>query len=323
MAEDMQLIIGVDGGGTTATGLAMNTNGQIMAMRKGQGINYNNIGLPKARQHLRLLVDQLLKDCGQNDYALLSLGMSALDGPASQAETGLFAGDLFDKNKLLMDSDAHIALYTAVMDGPGMMVICGTGSMVALRNAEGFEVVKGGWGYLLGDPLSAFNLAADGMRAAIGWWERQEGSKVMADAVATFFNLSSPRHLIDMLYDSTKEPQHLAGLAQTVLALARDGDQTARAILERNIQQMAQTILSFERAHIPHTIWVYGGMFSHNPTVVQALEAALCQGGLAVRVQVLPHSPAFGALSLGLKHLCLLNQLTGKTMHTSYQEVCK
>ena len=37
------------------------------------------------------------------------------------------------------------------LGGPGLIAICGTGSMLLLRDREGRTRVSGGWGYLLED----------------------------------------------------------------------------------------------------------------------------------------------------------------------------
>ena len=55
---------------------------------------------------------------------------------------------------LTLTHDAHIALTGAVgEEGPGCVVISGTGSICMLRDAEGSNALAGGWGWPLGEPL--------------------------------------------------------------------------------------------------------------------------------------------------------------------------
>ena len=111
----------------------------------------------------------LEKACG-GTCDLLSVGMPALDTTADETTLRAFAGDVFDPQSLILESDACMALEGVTGGDKGMIVICGTGSMALLDDGNG-QRAAGGWGYLLGDPGSGYGIAMAGLRAAIRHWE--------------------------------------------------------------------------------------------------------------------------------------------------------
>ena len=47
-----KVFLGVDGGGTRTTVVAAYADGTVFAKSQGEGINYNNIGMEKARNNV-------------------------------------------------------------------------------------------------------------------------------------------------------------------------------------------------------------------------------------------------------------------------------
>ena len=76
--KEKQFVIGVDGGGSKTIAAAVSMDGTVLAVQKGNGINYHNIGMEKARENLFGIVSSLEKECGA-EYAALSIGSAALE----------------------------------------------------------------------------------------------------------------------------------------------------------------------------------------------------------------------------------------------------
>ena len=190
-----EIAIGVDGGGSRTTAVAAAPDGRLLAVAIGGGINYNNIGMDEARRRLKGVVDELLKTCCAEAFRFLSVGMSALDGPATAGTLKEFAGDAFPASKLIMDSDANAALYAATLGGEGTIVICGTGSMVQSANALGNVRVGGGWGVLAGDAGSGHQIAVDALRAATAAWDGIAAPTALCEEALAFFGADEPRSL--------------------------------------------------------------------------------------------------------------------------------
>ena len=99
-------------------------------------------------------------------------------------------GSAFADCRVLAGDDAAIALRAAVPEGPGIVLIAGTGSIAYAENGERRSRV-GGLGYLAGDEGSAF---AIGM-AAVRLYGRVLDGRARADETTEVVNraLGAPR----------------------------------------------------------------------------------------------------------------------------------
>ena len=296
------LLIGVDGGGTRTTAVAVRADGTVLATATGRGINYRNIGMDAARANLRAVVDALLARCAAAGYAHLCVGLSALDQEADEATRRAFAGDAFPPGTMELQSDAYIALMGATLGEPGAIVICGTGAMILLLDADGTQHVAQGWGHALGDVGSAYTLAVEGLRAAISAWEGLGEPTRLTDATTRFYGLHAPRELIERIYAPLPEPDRIAQFARAVLAEASAGDPVAHGIVTRNIRTLAHLCALLMAAHPEaRRVGIYGGVFSHHPWVQRLFSEALCARHPDAQVGLPAYPPEVGAVLHSLR----------------------
>ncbi|GHU82939.1 ATPase [Clostridia bacterium] len=291
------LVIGVDGGGTRTLAVAARADGTIVGRAAGRGVNYHNMGIDAARDNLWETVAALLRVCGATGYDRMVLGMSALDADADAETVRRFAGDRFDPATLRMHSDAYIALIGATLGEPGMIVICGTGSMILLLDGDGRQHVSLGWGALLGDAGSAHTLAIDGLRAAIARWEEMGPATALADAVLRVYGLTEPRALIDRLYAADASADKIAQFARAVLDTAKAGDPVALGIVQGNMQYLAQKCgLLLGRHPEALRVGISGGVFRHQAWVGDLFRGALRSLVPGARVEPPDYPPEVGAV---------------------------
>src|SRR5207247_4243870 len=115
-------------------------------------------------------------------------------------------------------SDAQAALLGAIGEGPGVLVLAGTGSIVVAHDGRGRWTRSGGLGPLVGDEGSGFWLGREWLREAV----RDGGLLSTLRAV----------HAPDPV-------RTIAALAPGVLARARRGDRRARRIVREGQRHLA------------------------------------------------------------------------------------
>lgn len=316
-----EIAIGVDGGGSRTTAVAAAPDGRLLAVAIGGGINYNNIGMDEARRRLKGVVDELLKTCGAEAFRFLSVGMSALDGPATAGTLKEFAGDAFPASKLIMDSDANAALYAATLGGEGTIVICGTGSMVQSANALGNVRVGGGWGVLAGDAGSGHQIAVDALRAATAAWDGIAAPTALCEEALAFFGADEPRSLIEKIYGPGMDASMLARFSPCVEKCATSGDTTAIALIERNMDELAKIAAATAFAAEGQIFWLYGGVFENSKFMGNIFAAALAKHAPGSSTRVLGVSPAVGAMLYGFKMRGELNPAVEEAVKATYKEV--
>lgn len=311
-------LIGVDGGGTKTIAVAARPDGTVIGAERGEGINYNNIGMDRARANLKEIIDRLESRIGSRCEGL-SVGMPALDLPADEALTRLFAGSSFDPALLDLQSDAYMALVGFTLGKAGMIVICGTGSILLMMDEHGVQHVRGGWGHLLGDPGSGYALAMDGLKAAIADWENIGPHTSVTQAAEEYFSLKDPRELIDRVYAKEQTKAELAGFGRRVPEQAALGDAVAAEIVRRNTAVLAANAAEMiRRVPAANRVGVYGGVLTNSAFVREAFTAQLQALCPEAEVSLPEFPPELGALIHALNRRGLLRPETLTNLKASY-----
>lgn len=315
------LLIGIDGGGTHSTAVAAYPDGRIAAVTEGGGLNFHTSGVDAVRSRMESMVEALCHRCGAK-AAQVCVGTAALDAPADEATLARFCGGLFSKEQLDLQSDAYIALMGFTMGNPGVIVICGTGSMLLMLDDKGDQRVAGGWGYLLGDFGSGYALAHDGLLAVI---DASEGigpkTAISADALQ-YFGAAAPRLIIDRIYAPDTTPADIAGFARYVLTRAQENDAVAYEIVSRNMKRLALSAAKLiESAPKANRVGLYGGIFRHSDLARGIFSKSLQSLSPGAVICNPDYPPELGALIHLFKKNGTLTDEVLIRMKSTYQEV--
>ncbi len=287
-----ELFLGVDGGGSKTSCLVCDREGNELAAHVGESINYYALGLESARVNMRECIRALQSGLNEAEFTAAFIGMSALNGRATQQELHAFCDGIIPAKRMDMDSDLFIALEAAQAEGAAMVVISGTGSMAVARDEAGQILTSGGWGHTLGDEGSGYWLALHGIQAAIRGQEGSAAETALTKAVLEHFGIMKIEALIDLFYDPPMEKAHVAAFAPEVCRLAGEGDSVACVILERGANELAETARVLCKKLPANTpIHVWGGIFEH-----VALFRALFSRALEQKIALLPNPPVMGAV---------------------------
>ena len=159
------------------------------------------------------------------DVAALVVASRALWTPRERRALALTLRGLAWRVEVI--SDAQAALLGAIGEGPGVLVLAGTGSIVVAHDGRGRWTRAGGLGPLVGDEGSGFWLGRE--------WLRTLGRRGDLRAVLRFV------HAPDAV-------ARIAVLAPRVLGRARRGDRPARAIAREGQAQLAAYVRDAARA---------------------------------------------------------------------------
>ena len=290
----MGILIGIDGGGTHSAAAAAWEDGRIAAVCRGDGLNFHNAGVETVKARLEEMARTLSQASGAPIDELCA-GMSALDFPADEATTAMFCGGLFERRQLDLQSDAYAALMGLTLGRPGVIVICGTGSMLVCLDKDGQQHAAGGWGYLLGDAGSSYTLAREALVRAIDFFEGLAPETVLAGDALRYFGAREPRRLIDCFYPLP--PEKVAGFAKHVLIRAAEGEPAALDIVSRNMHRLAELAAQLVKTY-PEScrVGLYGGVFEHNELARRLFSDALCALSPQAEVRMPDVPPELGAL---------------------------
>ena len=314
--------IGIDGGGTHSTAVAAWPDGRIAAVAEGGGLNFYNDGVETVRNRLYDMVRRLQKASGGASVDAVCVGFSALDGPADDATTAAFASDELLPRQLDFQSDAYIALMGLTQGEPGVIAICGTGSMLLMADENGNQIVSGGWGYLLNDAGSGYTLAREALLAVIDQSDGVGPETALTGDAIRHFGLSHPRALIDTVYAPDFTPDKQAGFARYVLQRAAEGESVSLDILSRNMKRLALlTARLMDKSAAVRLVGLYGGIFGHSEPARALYTRYLTEQCPDARVVSPEYPPELGAIiHLMKKDVCLTEDVLN-TLKKTYEEI--
>lgn len=317
------LLIGIDGGGTHSTAVAAWPDGRVAGIALGNGLNFHNVGVPVVKERLESMARELSESL-KAPVAKVCAGLSALDLPADEATTNLFTGGFFAKEQLDLQSDAYVALMGFTQGQPGVIVICGTGSMLVALDKDGNQHVSGGWGYLLNDAGSGFTLAREGVLAAIEAFEGLASPTPLLQDAMEFFHCKEPRKLIDCIYSPDFTPDQLAAFGRVVLQRADEGDPVSLEIVQRNMKRLASYAAKMvERYPEAWRTGLYGGVLQHSKLAQTLFTDFLSKLQPSASVCRLSLPPEIGALVHLFKQSGMLSDDVLLNLKTTYEEIRK
>jgi len=119
-----------------------------------------------------------------------------------------------------------------------VLVLSGTGSCCFGRRADGTALRFGGWGHILGDRGSGYDIGLRAAKAAIHEYDRSGKWPTLGAGLLSTLLLNTPDDLID--WARRAEKSEVAKLAVEVFELAARGDKLSRGVLEEAAESLAQ-----------------------------------------------------------------------------------
>lgn len=293
-----KVFVGIDGGGTHSTAVAVDLEGHTLAKVVGGSINYYSVGMERARNHLKEIIDQLLTKVQSDDFESVYIGNSALSAKATPEALKSFTEGILESGNIYMHSDSYIALMAMTAGGPGILIISGTGSMGIAKGMTDELLTIGGYGYLLGDQGSAYPIALQGIQAAVAAEEGMATATLLQEAVKRHFAIGQMSELIDKFYNPPLERHVIAGFAAEVASCADQGDEVAQKLLKEAARDLAAHAIQLEKKlgiqGVP--IGVSGSVFMKNRSVYADFKEHISQACPSSKVSLIDYPPELGAI---------------------------
>tara|TARA_R110002049_G_scaffold54869_13_gene152369 strand:+ start:3630 stop:4565 length:936 start_codon:yes stop_codon:yes gene_type:complete len=243
-------LLGVDGGGskTVAQVARLTSDGELHVRGSGSAgpSNIRAVGTEQALANLDRAIDAALaaaerggKSC---DIAVLALAGSSLPDVRQQLGAWASARRLAADIEIVHDADAVLAMLPTA--SAGVALILGTGSAAIGRDAEGRQSVVGGWGHLIGDFGSAFDIGRRGLIAVTAVVDGIGPQTALLPALLENLGVDEPRELVRKLGFATEAKQRIALLAPLVLANSAAGDSVAGQIVDECAAAAADLVLA-------------------------------------------------------------------------------
>ena len=235
----MRLNIGLDVGGTSSRIAAQVGTEPIWTTASSAG-NPRIVGIEHSVDVIVGLVRSALDHFNRPSGTCICAGVAGAAAPEMKRSLAdAIRINLNEPDTLIeVTDDATVAFEAAFKGGDGVLLIIGTGSIILARHHRHAMRRSGGWGYLLGDEGSGYNLGRDGLRAVASALD-SDTQTVLATRAAVDLDMSTREELLAKIYG---EDFRLAEFAPVVLAEAEAGDKESIGIVDNNARELVDRL---------------------------------------------------------------------------------
>lgn len=299
------ILLAIDAGGTRTRCAISSGDGRILARAAGGAGNHILDGWDTARASFAAAIGEAISAAGapRIDVAVAASAGVGPHGEGREIVESLLQELLPAAATRSATGDMVAALWGALRAGEGVVVSAGTGSVCFGRNGRGETRQVGGWGHLLGDEGSAYDIALRAMRAVARGEDGREPATALRALLLEQAGVGSPIELALQIYGEERGREHIATLAPLVAVAARQGDGAAIEILRLAAEELAlaaetaMRVLGLEAGVVSYA----GSVFDAGASILSPFAAHIGAAMPKARVES-PFLPALGgALRLALR----------------------
>ena len=302
------IVVGVDGGGSKTRVIVADDAGSQLGEVVGPASAVRPGQAERSADVISATVRDALASCEMTHVMpkVLCVGVAGAGRePERQALwQALMSRELADE--VVIHADFSIALDDAFGEGPGVLLVSGTGSVAFGRGPSGQIARCGGWGPVCGDEGSGQWVGRRALSVVTAAADGREPETALVGAVLTAALVNEPQELI--AWAAQASPAQLATLAPVVSSVAEAGDLRANAIISLAVEELvlhvrtlSRQLFGDERAATP--VALTGGMLSKGTVLRKRFEHRLKSAVPGAQLHVGDVEPARGAVRSALRYV--------------------
>lgn len=301
-----EIVIGVDGGGTRTRARLANLRGETLGSGEAGSSNPQTQGFEKAQEQILLAIERGFVNAGIPNQLVLSacLGVGGVDrGPERDYFMKWAQANV--SRRVAVHNDGRIAIAAGTPENWGIALIAGTGAIAWGLARDGRIARASGWGYLLGDEGSSFDLGRKALQSVTRAADGRGKKTKLVDVVLSFWHLEAVEDLIPRIYQSDWRPADIAQVAPLVVQVAAAGDEVAAKLIEEAAVWLADSVIAvanelrFEDVAVP--VALAGGLVLNSEMVLKHLIHGLKASQYNFGPIELVLEPVKGAVRLALE----------------------
>lgn len=311
----MDLILGVDGGGTKTTVQIADLNGKLITENKSGSSNYKSVGIENTKININNAVIGALRNIKATDKIIFKSACFGLSGNDSKEDKNIYRKIIFNskiKNylnsgKTIICNDTRIGLAAGSDSKNGIMIICGTGSNCFGVNEEGKEAKVNGWDWILGDEGSGYEVGIKALRAFMRANDGRGESTLLSRTILEDLNVKNVSELIRWAYSDYFSKEKIAAIAKTVCRTAEMGDRISIKILKEGAIEAVNSVTvvanKLSLADKNFDLVFVGNVFKCEKYFKSVLVKKLKDKFTKINFKPLTKKPVEGAIKLALENV--------------------
>ena len=304
----ISIVIGVDGGGSKTRVVVADEQGTQLGSAEGVGSAVRPGEAEHSADVIATICREALASCSMTHVSpkVMCVGVAGVgrDVEREALWQALVSRELAEE--VVVHADASVALDDAFGDGPGILLIAGTGSVAFGRAPTGTSGRCGGWGPVCGDEGGGAWIGRRALSVVTAAVDGREPETALVGAILTAAEVDDARQLIP--WAASAPPATLATLAPIVATVADAGDLRANAILSLaaeelslHVRTLARQLFGDERAACP--VALGGGLLAPGMPLRKRVEHRLKSSVPGAQVRAEEVVPVRGAVRGALRFL--------------------
>jgi N-acetylmuramic acid 6-phosphate etherase len=175
--------------------------------------------------------------------------------------------------------------------------------------ADGRTAKMGGWGHVLGDKGSGFEIGLRGLKAVVFYFDRDGTWSRLGERLLAATNCNEPDDLIDWASGADKDA--MAALAPEVFAAAKARDRIARDVLAGAAGMLAKDAATcagkLAKKNSPVDFVLSGGVLRNQPAFARKVATEIKSRWPKAKVSTQKHDDVLGAIALARDLVSSLN----------------
>ncbi|MCS6809515.1 MAG: BadF/BadG/BcrA/BcrD ATPase family protein [Bacteroidota bacterium] len=301
------IIIGIDGGGSRTRGVLYKGDTEL-AQSETSTARVGTVGVVESAERILNLISELITMAKlpnrEIDAVLIGLAGTWLkeEQMRSQQLISLLAKRerKIDIDKLVVTSDAAIALDAAFEGEHGIVLIVGTGTIAIAKTPKGEFVRCGGWGIELSDEGSGAWIGREGLTAMARAFDGRGKWTAFADMMIKFFPTINPEIPRTFVAAYNERAFDYSTVTPFVMECATNGDEVCTNIIERAADHLIENVTTLYNKHFKGNdvpVACVGGIMEADTILAKIVKKRLntCKGLHVVEPKAVP---LFGAVRM-------------------------
>jgi len=305
-------VAGIDGGGTKTECAIIDQDGNTIAIGHGGPSNIFYMDASKAVKSFEDAVDSAIEKAG-GDIRIMLTGCThrIMHDPAAREKLSRRTGGV-----IRLYSEAMAALGSAgLFERFGIALVAGTGSSAFMFLPDGNYLIAGGWGSIIGDEGSAYDIAVKGIRAAIRMLDGRGPETSLLSLACKHFDISPEfESIVCFIHNATRE--QIASFAKIVTSAAREGDVEAIGIVNSAIKSLTECVIALAKKQFAgddsFPVALHGGVLKDS-MIIEGVSKIIKESFTNVDIKLPIHQPGVG-LALFVLHE-FKREISGRTVN--------
>jgi N-acetylglucosamine kinase-like BadF-type ATPase len=298
-------VLAIDAGNSKTDVAIVAADGEVLSTARGGGFRPPAVGLDSAMATLTHPVAQALSSAGLTTVDHVSACLANADFPVEEDRLAAALRARSWGTTVTVRNDTFAILRAGVTEPRGVAVVCGAGINCVGMRPDGRTARFPALGRVSGDWGGGWGLSEEALWHAARAEDGRGRPTALAHTLPAHFGLPSMYALIEALHLGDLEQSRRHELTPVLFATAADGDTAARAIVERQAEEVvAMAVVALTRLELldePTPVLLGGGVLAARyPQLNGMITDLLADRAPKAAAQVVTASPVLGAALLGL-----------------------